>query len=99
MNIKKNSTQKKRIVSNKRFFIAGIAASAGGLEAISQLLSNLPSQPGIAVVIAQHLDPTHESMAVEIFSRLTLLKVIEVKDGMPIKPDHIYVMPPTAQCK
>jgi len=93
MSIKKNVTPKKS-AGNKKFFIVGIGASAGGLEAISQLLSNLPSQPNIAFVIAQHLDPTHESMAVEIFSRLTLLNVIEVKDGMEITPDQIYVMPP-----
>ncbi|MEO8428005.1 MAG: chemotaxis protein CheB, partial [Verrucomicrobiota bacterium] len=76
--------------------IVGIGASAGGLEAFTHLIGHLPSDTGLAFVLVQHLDPSHESMLTELLSRATSLCVLEVRDGMLIEPNHIYVIPPNA---
>lgn len=78
----------------KLFPIVGIGASAGGLEAFTQLLSHLPIDTGMGFVLIQHLDPKHESLLSEILSRTTQMPVFEVKDGMAVEPNHIYVIPP-----
>lgn len=83
-----------QVKPSNNFPIVGIGASAGGLEAIIQVLSKMPIDTGMAFVLVQHLDPTHPSMSVEIISRATQLKVEEVKDGSRIKPNHVYVIPP-----
>jgi two-component system CheB/CheR fusion protein len=71
----------------------GIGASAGGLEAFSELLHNLPEKTGMAFVLVQHLDPKHESALPEILARTTKLIVKEVTDGTIVQPDHVYVIP------
>jgi two-component system, chemotaxis family, CheB/CheR fusion protein len=76
------------------FPIVGIGASAGGLEAFTKLLSNLPLDTGMAFILVQHLDPKHESMSTEILSRTTKLAVAEVKDKTPVEANHIYILPP-----
>jgi two-component system CheB/CheR fusion protein len=75
------------------FPIVGIGASAGGLEAFTELLHNLPERTGMALVLVQHLDPSHGSVLQEILSRTTRIPVEEVKDGTEVQPDHIYVIP------
>lgn len=76
------------------FPIVGIGASAGGLEAFSELLRQLPIKTGMAFVLVQHLDPKHSSELREILARTTKIPVAEVTDGMVVRPDHIYVIPP-----
>jgi two-component system CheB/CheR fusion protein len=76
--------------------IVGIGASAGGLEAFEQLLSALPADTGMAFVLVQHLAPKHESILSELLSKWTNMPVIEVKHGMAVEPDHVYVIPPNA---
>src|SRR5215813_11463918 len=76
------------------FPIVGIGASAGGLEAFSQVLHALPADTGMAFVLIGHLDPTHASMLTEILSRATRMPVSEVRDQMPVEPNHVYVIPP-----
>ncbi|MBP1696641.1 MAG: ATPase [Deltaproteobacteria bacterium] len=78
----------------KSLTIVGIGASAGGLEAFTQFLRNLPANTGMAFVLVQHLDPKHESMLTELLSRRTKMPVNEAKDGMAVEPDHVYVIPP-----
>jgi two-component system CheB/CheR fusion protein len=80
--------------SAQLFPIVGIGASAGGLEAFSNLLSHLPEKTGMAFVLVQHLDPTHGSVLPEILARTTRIPVTEVADGIQVIPDHIYVIPP-----
>ncbi len=77
----------------KSFIIVGIGASVGGLEAFTQLLRYLPDKTGMAFVLIQHLDPKHASMLTDVLSRRTKIPIDEVKDGMVVEPDHIYVMP------
>src|SRR5947208_2236715 len=76
------------------FSIAGVGASAGGLEAFTQLLQELPSTINMALVLVQHLDPTYKSLLTELLSRTTKLAVEEVTDGTRVKPGHVYVIPP-----
>jgi two-component system, chemotaxis family, CheB/CheR fusion protein len=76
------------------FPIAGIGASAGGLEALEQFLSNVPENSGMAYVVIQHLDPTQKGMLPELLQRISKVKVSQVKDGMVVKPNCIYVIPP-----
>ncbi|MRR18243.1 MAG: chemotaxis protein CheB, partial [Deltaproteobacteria bacterium] len=81
-------------VSGGQFPIIGIGASAGGLEAIEAFLRNVPEKSGMAFVIVQHLDPTHKGIMVELLQRATAMRVMQVRDRMPIEPDTVYVIPP-----
>ncbi len=76
------------------FPIVGIGASAGGLEALTELLKQMPVQTGMAFIIVQHLHPKHESLAPEILSRVTQMPVREVKEGTRVEPNHVYLIPP-----
>lgn len=78
------------------FPIAGIGASAGGLEAVSRLLRALPGQTGMAFALVHHLDPSHESHLPEILSKTTAMPVLPVTDRLRPKPNHVYVIPPNA---
>jgi len=73
--------------------VAGIGASAGGLEAFKRLLADLPSDTGLAIVFIQHLDPKHHSMLDAILGGATSMPVTEAADGMPVKANHVYVIP------
>ena len=79
------------------FPIVGIAASAGGLEAFTELLSHLPLDTGMAFVLIQHLAPDHKSLLTEILARTTKMPVNEVKDGMVVQPNQVYVIPPNTK--
>ena len=76
------------------FPIVGIGASAGGLEAVIQLLKRLPLDAGVGLVVIQHLDPKHESLTAEILSRATAMPVVEAQDGMGLQANRVYVIPP-----
>jgi len=75
------------------FPIVGIGASAGGLEALTSLLQALPVDTGLAFVIIQHLDPKHESMLPDILARSTRMPVRQVREGMLVEPNYVYVIP------
>ncbi|MBM0743983.1 PAS domain-containing protein [Phormidium sp. CLA17] len=79
------------------FPIVGIVASAGGLEAFTQLLSHLPTDTGMGFVLVQHLSPDHKSMLSDILARATQMPVNEVQEGVVVEPNHIYVIPPNCQ--
>jgi len=76
------------------FPIVGVGASAGGLEAFTQLLSALPTESGLGFVLVQHLARSHPSALAEILSRATAMPVTEVNDETIVEPDHVYVIPP-----
>lgn len=80
--------------SAPRRFIIGLGASAGGLEALSQLISCLPSDLGASYVVVQHMSPNHRSMLVQLISRETTMPVCEIEQGEKPQPDHIYITPP-----
>jgi two-component system, chemotaxis family, CheB/CheR fusion protein len=78
------------------FLVAAVGASAGGIEAFTELIQNLPTDTGMAFILIQHLDPKHESMLTELLARQTKMSVTEIKDGMRLEPNHVFVIPPNA---
>ena len=76
------------------FSIVGVGASAGGLEAFTQLLSCLPPDTGLAFVLIQHLDRTHPSLLRQALARATSMPVLEAEHGMRVEPSHVYVITP-----
>lgn len=81
---------------NNDLLIAAVGASAGGIEAFTELLSNLTTDTGMAFVLIQHLDPAHHSMLTELLSKKTTMRVKEVTNGVAVEPNHVYVIPPNA---
>jgi two-component system, chemotaxis family, CheB/CheR fusion protein len=82
--------------AKRDLLVVGIGASAGGLEAFSQLLSHLPGDTGMAVVLIQHLDPSQDSLLSDLIARITPMPVQAVTDDMPVAPNQVYVIPPNA---
>jgi two-component system CheB/CheR fusion protein len=82
-----------RSSEGERLLVVGVGASAGGLEAFERLFRLLPPDLGFAYVVAQHLDPEHESLLAEILGRAAQVPVEFAKDGQRIERDHVYVMP------
>jgi len=76
--------------------VVGVGASAGGLEAFSELLRHLPVNTGMAFVLVQHLDPHHESILADLLGNYTRMPVMQVHADVVVKPDHVYVIPPNA---
>lgn len=81
-------------IQNIVFPIVGIGASAGGLEAISEFLEHLSPDTGMAFIFVQHLSPDHKSMLTPILSKITSMKVKEVRNKEQIKPNCFYIIPP-----
>jgi two-component system CheB/CheR fusion protein len=83
-------------VPNFNFPIVGIGASAGGLAAFEAFFSGMPTDtnPGMAFVLVQHLDPNHKSMLSEIIQRYTRMPVHEVSDGIVVQNNNVYIIPP-----
>ncbi len=78
------------------FAVVGIGASAGGLKACTTLMGAVPTGSGLAFILIQHLDPTHESMMVDLLARHTSVAVRQAEDGMLLERDSLYVIPPGA---
>jgi two-component system, chemotaxis family, CheB/CheR fusion protein len=76
------------------FPVVGVGASAGGVEAFSELLRNLPADAGMALVLIQHLSPKHKTILPEILARTTSMPVLLAEESMEVRPDHVYVIPP-----
>lgn len=79
------------------FLVVAVGASAGGLEAFSLLLENMPSEAPLAVVLVQHLSRTHISLLPEILATRTALSVVAASDGVRVELGHVYVIPPDTQ--
>jgi two-component system CheB/CheR fusion protein len=84
------------VADNASFPVVAIGASAGGLEAYKEFFHALPAGTGMAFVLVQHLDPTHHSLLTEIIAKATKMPVEEVRSGVKIRPDCVYVIPPNA---
>jgi len=78
------------------FPVVGIGASAGGLAAFEAFFSGMPAHtdPGMAFVLVQHLAPDHKSILSELIKRYTRMAVFQVEDGMTVKPNCAYIIPP-----
>jgi two-component system, chemotaxis family, CheB/CheR fusion protein len=90
-------TKKKVLVKTEAkentFPVVAIGASAGGLEAMMELLMNLPANTGMAFIYVQHLSPDHKSLLTEILSKKTKMKVQEIDDMDKIEPNNVFVIP------
>ena len=71
-----------------------IGASAGGLEAIESFFTAMPSHSGLAFIVIQHLSPDYKSLMVELLSKKTLMPVQRAEEGMRVRPDTVYLIPP-----
>jgi two-component system chemotaxis response regulator CheB len=80
--------------ANAAYDLVALAASAGGLTALSLVLSNLPAEFPAAVVLVQHLDPRHRSLMAEILGRRTSLQVKQAEEGDRLQPSTVYIAPP-----
>ncbi len=79
---------------NAAFDTVAVAASLGGLRALSQVLSALPPEFPAAIVVVQHLDPKYPSHIAEILSRRTSLQVKQAESGDQLRPGMVYIAPP-----
>ena len=77
------------------FPIVGTRASAGGLGAFEAFFSGMSADlPGMAFVLVQHLAPDHDSILTELIQRCTAMAVFEAEDGMEVRPNCVYIIPP-----
>jgi two-component system CheB/CheR fusion protein len=78
------------------FPVVGIGASAGGLEAFEAFFSGIPADldTGMAFVVVQHLAPDHKSLLTDLIRRYTRMTVFKVEDGMKVRPNCAYIIPP-----
>lgn len=88
------SQEPARPAASRRFLVVGIGASAGGLEALQELLNHMPDEMGMAFVIITHQHPGHTSALPELLSQCTTMPVLQAMDGTKVEPDHVYVSPP-----
>lgn len=77
-------------------YIVAIGGSAGGFEAFEHFFAGMPPDTGMAFVVIQHLDPTHESLLSELLQRAAAMPVREAADGMAVEPNTVYVIPQNA---
>jgi two-component system CheB/CheR fusion protein len=89
-------TQETAGIDAASFPIVGIGASAGGLAAFEAFFSGMPADidPGMAFVLVQHLAPDHKSILSDLIRRYTRMQVFEVEDGMVVRPNCAYIIPP-----
>ena len=87
-------TERSRRSGARPYEIVAIAASAGGLTALTSVLGPLPADLNAAVVVVQHLDPRHRSLMAQIVGRRTRMPVSEAVDGVEMRPGSVYLAPP-----
>ena len=95
---KRTSVRKNKITSelssaNNSFYVVGIGASAGGLDALERFFGNMTESSGMAFIVVTHLDPTHVSIMPELIQKSTKMKLSQAEDGMIVEPNHVYVAP------
>ena len=90
----KPATDRSAALSGHAFDVVAVAASAGGLQALSAMLNALPQDFPLSVVVVQHLDRRHRSLMAHILSRRTALAVKEAQDADRLCPGAVYIAPP-----
>ncbi|WP_232281594.1 chemotaxis protein CheB (plasmid) [Sagittula stellata E-37] len=81
-------------IEGETLFVVGVGASAGGLEALRDMLSTAGQDCRLAFVVIQHLDPNHESLLAELLGRHTTLEVRQTEDGERVRPGCVHIIPP-----
>src|ERR1051325_10679548 len=91
---RENLKSKSKSLQPGHFPVVGIGASAGGIKALNQLLTNLSPDLGMAFVVVTHLSPSHKSALAEIIRSKIRIKVQTVTNGMKVVPNVVFVIPP-----
>lgn len=91
--VKKKRSAGKISSEGNSFYVVGLGASAGGLEALEKFLASMPVTSGMAFIIVTHLAPNHVSIMPELLQKSTKMKLFQAKDDMIIEPNHVYVAP------
>ncbi|MEO0967572.1 MAG: chemotaxis protein CheB [Cyanobacteria bacterium J06639_18] len=97
MSVFENNNQKSDTLQSQKtkdFFVVGIGASAGGLRPLEELFEHIPTDTGAAFVVVQHLSPDFKSLMKELLGRKTPMEIHRVEDGMKLKANSIYLIPP-----
>ena len=89
-----NEMREKEKCSSDLPLVIGIGASAGGLEALQQFFQNMPGNSGLCFVVIQHLSPDYKSLMADILGKHTEMNVLQAENGMEVKPDTVYLIPP-----
>lgn len=92
--LSRSTAAARAIPTTPAFSIVGVGASAGGLEAFTELLKHLPLDLGMGFVLVQHLDPQHESVLTQLLKRATSMPVHEVTNNLRVEANTVYVIPP-----
>jgi two-component system CheB/CheR fusion protein len=79
--------------ADNNFFVAGIGASAGGLEPLEKFFTHVPGDAGICFVIIQHLPKDSVTQLDKIISRYTKLPAEVLSRNTPALINHIYILP------
>ncbi|AHM62965.1 signal transduction histidine kinase with CheB and CheR activity [Flammeovirgaceae bacterium 311] len=74
------------------FYVVGIGASAGGLEAFESFIAHLPVDPQLALILIRHLAPQHKSLSDKLLQKHTAYPIYAIEDGMVIAPGNLYVL-------
>lgn len=82
---------------NNSPIIVGLGASAGGLAALETFFKSTPPDTGLAFVVVMHLMRHHKSNLTELLQNYTRMPVAQIKDGTPVEPNHVYVIPPNRE--
>jgi two-component system CheB/CheR fusion protein len=77
-----------------KLVVVGIGASAGGLESYKHFFSTMPVKSGMAFILIQHLNPHYPSIMDKLVARSTFMPVKQIEDKMPVRANHVYVIPP-----
>jgi two-component system CheB/CheR fusion protein len=80
-------------VGARSFYVVGLGASAGGLDALERFFHHMPEHSGMAFFVVSHLDPNHVSIMPELIQKSTPMKVLQAVDGIRVEPDCVYVAP------
>ncbi|HEV3327219.1 MAG TPA: chemotaxis protein CheB, partial [Puia sp.] len=80
-------------ISLNLFPVVGVGASAGGLNAFKRLIKAIPEDSGVAYIFVQHLEPTHESLLVDLLQKATSIPVREITNNIHVEPNQIYIIP------
>lgn len=75
-------------------YVVGVGASAGGLQPLEEFFQHMPADTGLAFVVVQHLSPDFKSLMRELLARHTEMAIYRVEDGMELKPNSIFLIPP-----
>lgn len=81
------------------FPVVGIGASAGGLEAVTELLKHITANTGMAFIFVQHLSPDHQSLLSSLLTNVSKIPVQEATNGIKIEPDNLFIIPPDKEMK